>query len=114
MRLADIHWGPGVETEGIKPQAIRAIVIAAAVFADFDYDCWITSAVRPDDKDSLHGYGLAVDLDASRNVTEPHFKLMRNLISMRLGDNYDVVYHLGHIHVEYDATGHDIDLYRNG
>jgi hypothetical protein len=114
LKLADVRWGPEVDIEGIKPQTIRAIVIAAAVFADFDYDCWVTSVVRPENKDSLHGYGLAVDFDSSKDVTEAHFKLMRNLIELRLGENYDVVYHLGHIHAEYDVTGHDIELYRDG
>ncbi len=114
LKLADVKWGPGVEIEGIKQETIRAIVIAASVFADFDYGCWVTSVLRPDDKDSLHGYGLAVDFDSSKDVTEAHFRLMRNLIKMRLGEGYDVVYHLGHIHVERDVTGHDIELYRDG
>jgi len=114
VRLADVHFGPDVEGEGVQRQTIRAIVIAASVFVNFGFDCWVTSLVRKDDVDSLHAYGMAADFDSSRDVSDSRFRLMRDVIALRLGDNYDVVYHKGHVHVEYDATGKDIELHRDG
>lgn len=114
MKLPDIQFGPDVDCEGVKPPTIRAMVVAAAFFASFGFECWVTSLVRKDDLDSLHGYGLAVDVDAPVEVPPQYFQLMRNAIASRLGDHYDVVYHLGHIHIEYDVTGHDIELLKNG
>lgn len=113
MRLADVQFGPDVVHEGVKPQTIRAIVVAASVFANFGFDCWATSLVRKEDIDSFHGYGLAVDVDASVEVPPQYFQLMRNAIAAQLGDHYDVVFHKGHIHIEYDVTGHDIELLKN-
>ena len=112
LKLADVQFGPGAVYEGVKPQTIRAIVVAAAVFASFGFDCWVTSLVREYDADSFHAYGLAVDVDAPVEVPTQYFRLMRNAIDRILGDHYDVVFHKGHIHIEYDVTGHDIDDYR--
>ncbi len=114
MKIPDIQFGSGVDYDGVKPQTIRAIVIATAVFAEFGYDCWVTSLVRKGDTNSFHGYGLAVDVDASTEVSPASFEHMKDAIAFRLGDKYDVVYHLGHIHIEYDVTGHDIELLKNG
>lgn len=113
VRLADVSLGPGVDVEGIKAQTIRAIVVASGVFTSFGYDCWVTSCVRPDDKDSLHCYGMAADFDSSVDVPEEHFLLMQDAIQLELGKKYDVVYHKGHVHVEFDSTGRDIELYVN-
>ncbi|HUW96271.1 MAG TPA: hypothetical protein VMW58_10835 [Anaerolineae bacterium] len=114
LKLADVQFGPGAVYEGVKPQTIRAIVVAAAVFASFGFDCWVTSLVREYDADSFHAYGLAVDVDAPVEVPPQYFRLMRNAIAAQLGDHYDVVYHNGHIHIEYDVTGKDIELLKNG
>ena len=112
MRLADVQFGPDVVHEGVKPVTIRAIVVAASVFASFGFDCWVTSLVRKEDTDSFHAYGLAVDVDAPVEVPTQYFRLMRNAIDRILGDHYDVVFHKGHIHIEFDITGHDINDYR--
>ena len=109
-----MHFGPDVEGEGVQRQAIRAIVVASSVFVNLGFDCWVTSLVRKDDVNSLHAYGMAADFDSSREIGDTRFRLIRDMIALRLGDNYDVVYHKGHIHCEYDATGHDIELHKNG
>lgn len=114
MKIPDVQFGPGVDYDGVKPQTIRAIVVAASVFTSFGFVCWVTSLVRKKDTGSFHGYGLAVDVDSSVDVPPQYFQLMRNAIATQLGDHYDVVYHLGHIHIEYDVTGHDIELLKNG
>lgn len=113
LRIGDVQFGPDVDHEGVKPVTIRAIVVAASVFASFGFDCWVTSLVRKADTGSFHAYGLAVDVDAPVEVPPQYFQLMRNAIARILGDHYDVVYHKGHIHIEYDVTGSDIELLKN-
>jgi hypothetical protein len=114
LREIDIKFGPDAITDGLKPQAIRAVVVAAAVFTRLGFDCWVTSAVRPDDTDSLHCYGMAVDFDSSGIVSFDAFKVLAEDIQAMLGDNYDVIYHKGHVHAEYDPGGQGVAPYVNG
>lgn len=114
MRDIDIKFGPDTITDGLMPQAIRAIVVASMVFNKWGFDCWLTSGVRPEDKDSLHCYGMAVDFDSSNIVSFDMFKAMEHDIGQILGENYYALYHKGHIHVEYDPGNKGVAPYVNG
>jgi hypothetical protein len=110
--ISDIKFGPEVSVEGVKRQSLRAVVVAAPVFAAYGLDCWITSWVRPDDDDSLHKYGMAVDLDTSLKTAS--LKLLLAIeaeIQRLLGENYFVTYHKSHFHIEYDPGNQGIAPY---
>jgi len=112
VNIADIQFGPEVIVDGVKRQSMRAVVVAAPVFAAYGLDCWITSWVRPEDDDSLHKYGMAVDLDTSNKAAS--LKLLLAIeaeIQRLLGSNYYVLYHKSHFHIECDPGNQGVRPY---
>ena len=93
----------GVKLEGLSPQIVLALVIAGQVYKDIaNKECVITSV--SDGKHStksLHYSGFAVDLRIN-NITVLEAKAVLLSLQSKLGDNYDVVLEIDHIHLEYD------------
>ncbi|MHC4302806.1 MAG: hypothetical protein ACYS7Y_36575 [Planctomycetota bacterium] len=84
-----------------------AAKIASDVFQERGIPCAITSWWREDDHASLHGYHAAVDIDAMTPVNETMLITFAGVILERLGGEdgpFQVIYHAGHIHIEYDPT----------
>lgn len=100
----------------MKPEiaALWAAKIASDVFMSRNIPCSITSWWRPNDDDSLHKYHAAIDIDANIPINEGMLVAIADIVQDRLGTKsgpYDVVYHDGHIHIEYDPTGTGIKPY---
>ena len=93
---------PGVVLLDLKPQILLAIIIADRIFEQYQNELVITSV--NDGKhmnNSLHFNGFAVDF-RSRTFTEPQLINVIQELKVSLGENYDVVKEIDHIHVEYD------------
>lgn len=86
----------------VRPQVWDAIETAARVYADFGYDCIVTSLCDgKHSKNSKHYEGNAVDLRI-RHLLDGEPQQIRDVIANRLGVEYDVILENTHIHVEYD------------
>ena len=93
----------GVKLEGLSPQIVLALVIAGQVYKDIANKEWVITSVS-DGKHStksLHYSGFAVDLRIN-NITVLEAKAVLLSLQSKLGDNYDVVLEIDHIHLEYD------------
>jgi len=94
---------PGVRLKGLQPEMAIVLDVVPEVFGRFGYDCWVTSAVRPQSS-GLHRLGLALDFDSSTNVPESVGQQIATRVSSYLGDGFDCLWHgpKWHLHVEYD------------
>jgi len=119
-----IHIGPGVELRGIRPEmaCVDAVVLAAFNEEHPGLACWLTSAVRPGDKKSLHGYGLAKDYDCQVEIEEPAGKRIEKRVQGALGPEkptrqFYALWHQGrsgrwHLHVELDPGNKGVAPYQ--
>jgi len=111
------HVLPNVELRGLRPQAVLIMQAMFETFANFGYDCWFTSCVRPKDVDSLHCYGLAVDCDASVELDNSTWAKLKTEVARRLGAQFDVIVHQTpggrmHMHAEFDPDGDGVRPYK--
>ena len=97
MRLKDQN----INTIGIKPELIIAIMVANDVYKEYSKDMVITSL-----NDSTHSYsslhyaGAAVDLRTSYFNDQEKAEVVSK-IKDRLNGDYDVVLESDHIHLEW-------------
>jgi hypothetical protein len=94
----------GVKINGIQPETIVGILIAASVFDIHNQDFTITSVTDgAEDRvpGSLHSAGLAFDI---RTWSLSGFQLEKIVYDLQqaLGEEWDVINEEDHIHVEYD------------
>jgi hypothetical protein len=83
----------------MQTEILLAVVIAHEVFRIANETLTLTSCTDGDHKaGSLHHTGRAVDLRLPIARREAIVGELKN----RLGDEYDVVLEVDHIHVEYD------------
>ncbi len=94
-----------VEMRGVKFQTLYMMQEMGKVFNERGLNCHFTSVVRVNDKDSYHGYGFAVDGDADIPIAHAVFEEMKEDLKGRVGPQYDVVFHRGHLHGEFDPWG---------
>jgi hypothetical protein len=93
---------PGVKIANLKPQLLIAIMVSDHVYTFYGKELVITSI--DDSKHgigTLHGQGYAFDLRTSY-FTNNEQLLVSGEIRTKLGDNFDVVLEIDHIHIEYD------------
>lgn len=93
---------PSSSVNGLKPEILLAIFIATSVYNDFEYNLTITAVTDgKHSKGSLHYVGYAVDIRI-RNIKsqEDLNKIVFNIKSA-LGDEYDVILHATHLHIEF-------------
>lgn len=114
MKLARII--PGVELRGIQPEMSRVGPAVAEAFAEEGLDCWLTSAVRPGDRTSLHGFGYAEDYDCSDDIPETIGKRVEQKVKEVLGEQFFVWWHKGrsgrwHLHTEFDPGNQGVKPY---
>lgn len=93
----------GVSIEGASWRMWKAALVAEDVYHQFGFfELTITSGV--DGKhgaDSLHGKGLAIDI-RTWHIASESLSVIAGEIRHRLGEEYDVVVEVDHIHIEYD------------
>lgn len=93
----------GVSCEGIKLEALHAIIACHACYMDAGQSFTVTSICDgKHSKNSLHYSGLAIDI-RTRDLDGITPIKMAELIQAKLGDDYDVVVETDHIHLEYDV-----------
>ena len=92
----------GVQVGLIQPQVNLALIIANQIWNNLGQELVVTSG---DDgqhmQDSLHYQGFGVDLRT--RYFEHHEKISAfTQLTRNLGNNFDVIMHDTHIHMEYD------------
>lgn len=92
----------GVKLTDMTPQILLAMMVADQVYTRHGQELVITSV---DDskhgKDSLHPSGNAFDARTFYFTPEVQRKVA-NEIKARLGESFDVVLEIDHLHIEYD------------
>lgn len=106
----------GVELRGIQPEMSRVGPIVLEAFAEEGLDCYLTSAVRPGDNSSLHGFGYAEDYDCSSKIGEDVGIRVELRVKSALGPQFFVWWHKGrsgkwHLHVEFDPGNRGVAPY---
>ena len=92
---------PGVRITGMRPEILLAAVAAERVYQAAGHDMVITACV--DGKHvagSLHYTGAAIDV-RTRDVAPAEVTKLIARIKDCLGDDFDVVFEVDHIHVEF-------------
>lgn len=99
-----IRIKPGVSITSITPEMSIGLQIIASVFQERNYNTTITSGSEqeaPHMKKSKHWTGDALDI-RTRNVPKYDRSDLAKTIKTALGEEFDVILHNTHLHVEYD------------
>jgi hypothetical protein len=92
----------GVRILGMKTEILFACIIAEGIFAQYGVPCVITEGTEgKHTPHSHHKKGLAVGFRTRMVPAELHEELAERL-EKALGDEFQVILHTTHIHVEYD------------
>jgi hypothetical protein len=84
-------------------KCIEATIIQAYEIIDPNLEVWVTSGNDSKHmKNSLHFEDLAMDYRTLIIGHAPMRQVLARLITFMLGDDYDVVLEVDHLHVEYD------------
>lgn len=99
-----LRFKPEVRIGMPNPQ-MHDVLVAAAVWSLTEgVDVHISSMQDPAPgrkADSLHQFGLAVDLNTDTNTAEDRASL-GNYLRVALGAGYDLVLEADHVHIEWD------------
>jgi len=88
--------------QGIDLRLRPALIAAEKVWYEYGHELVITSGLdSTHSAGSLHYYGLAIDCRTRYFQKNKHRLIARDLKQL-LADNFDVVLHNDHIHIEYD------------
>lgn len=94
---------PGVIIAGLKIEMRKVLMVADKIWKEHGQELVITSGLDGvHSPGSLHPYGYALDL-RSRYFVKARCPLVVVDLKEQLGNDYDVIVHSTHIHVEYDA-----------
>lgn len=107
-----LNIADGVRSGGVRAEMAVVLQEAPKSFDAFGLDCTLTSLVRPEDSDSLHGWGLAADFDSIQDITDTKGGRIKSDLQGRLGEEYFCLWHLGHLHVEFDPGNRGVAPYR--
>jgi hypothetical protein len=91
-----------VQIQGLRPEMLFALQVAAGVYAAHGQDCVVTSL--NDGKHSitsLHYAGCAADLRTRVFASDTEAKQVTEEIRSALNVDYDLVFENDHIHLEY-------------
>jgi hypothetical protein len=105
------YLGIHADMVGISAEIMPALLVVPAVFSNFGLDCWLTSAVRPKDGKSLHGWGMAMDFDASAAIPQKMGDEIAREVGNALGANYYCLWHDGHLHIEHDPNNRGVSRF---
>ena len=97
---------PGVELGMVRPFITDKLpyidLLAQQVYGP-DVVVWISAVTDGEHmKGSKHYKGLAVDVDVVGS-SEVEFLQWKNLLENGLGQDFDIVMHMTHIHIEFDT-----------
>ena len=104
MRLSNkVRIKPGVSLHGVSKRLINAANDIALIYsAKFNAHCTITSGREGEhSENSKHYRGLALDF-RTRHLSRANRRKLAEDVRHVLGDDFDVVLELTHMHVEYD------------
>ncbi len=94
----------GANIQGLDIHMRPALIAAGNLWREFGQELVITSGLDGEHSArSLHYYGLAVDMRINY-FTKSVQETIANELQYRLGEDFDVVLHRTHIHVEYDPV----------
>ncbi len=96
-----LSFKPGVRITGMRPEILLAAVAAMEAYKAAGHDLMITACV--DGKHmagSLHYAGAAIDL-RTRDVAPADVQKLIAQIKSSLGDDFDVLLEVDHIHIEF-------------
>jgi hypothetical protein len=96
-----IHIKAGASLAGLKLEMRPALVAADSIWGKHGKELWVTCGTDGEHSaGSLHYYGYALDLRTTYfGMAEA--KVVRDKLAEALGEDYDVILHANHIHVEY-------------
>ncbi len=100
--MIKIKSGEGAASiAGLRPEIVLGIAVASGVFNSFGYRLIITEGTGGmHGVGSLHYVGLAVDI-RRRHIPDANIPDIILKLKECLGDEFDVVPHNTHIHIEY-------------
>jgi hypothetical protein len=91
---------PGVRVKGLSNELLLAVLIAQTIYNETEPSMVITSVTDgKHSANSLHYTGDAVDLRLPMQSTRDQIV---SQLKTALGDSYDVILEVDHIHIEYD------------
>lgn len=96
---------PGVRAQGIRPELLLALLAAQPLYAAAGAPLVVTSIIDGTHRrGSLHYAGQALDLRA-RDFAPSERRRIRDGLAEALGDDFDVVLEVDHLHVECQPKG---------
>jgi len=97
-----LSFKQGVKLAQLQPQIVLGLLAVHSIFEGFGYELVITSVSDGKHKtNSLHYAGSAVDI-RTRDLQASDVPLIISNIKSALGSNFDVIFEVTHIHIEYD------------
>jgi len=98
MRLKE-----SVKLQGIRPELLICIMVVESIYNNYDVELVITSVMDGQHKrSSAHNTGRGVDV-RTRNIPNDDIKQkIINDIRASLTDEFDLVIHSTHFHLEFD------------
>ena len=99
----NIEMLKGVSLVGLRPEMLFGHSIVLEVFRDLGHKTLHITSIRDGvhSKGSRHYLGLAIDYDVV-GLEKKDFEIIAKEIRARLTNEFDVVVHSTHIHVEFD------------
>ena len=96
---------PGVDLRGLSPQMALAATIIHGAYSQYRCNLVITSGGDGEHmKGSKHYTGEALDF-RTHDVPHGYLEHVENAARAALGEQFDVVAHDDHLHVEFDPKG---------
>ena len=94
----------GVSIIGLDSKLLLALIVSDQVYHDHGIeDCVLTSGTDSKHGEHSHHYkGLAIDLRTNNITNSNMIKPICEVIQKHLGSQYQVVYEVDHIHIEFD------------
>jgi hypothetical protein len=94
----------GASLNGLKIEMRKPLAAAGQIWEDAGHELVVTSGTDgTHSAGSLHYYGYALDF-RTRYFDEPHIVKIAHSLRKALSDEYDVIIHKSHIHVEFDYS----------
>ena len=98
-----IHIKEGADISDLEKVCLKAIYKIHWLYKKLGYDLWVTSGVDgKHSKSSFHYLGLAFDIRIREFKDDVNIHDLVADIKVALGQQFDVILHNTHIHVEYD------------
>ena len=92
----------GASIQGLDIRMRPALIAADRIWKELGQELVVTSGLDGEHSaGSLHYYGYAVDFRIRYFTARQAFKA-KNDLALSLGNDYDVILHSSHMHVEYD------------